>query len=277
MGEKLTWWRGLLVFSAVTIAGATVWSAVRGKGAATAALASLEGPPGERVSGPLISVVIPTWNEADYLGDLLTSLANQTYEPLEFIIADWNSTDETREVAASFGAKVVDVLERGVGPARNVGAAAATGEFLLFIDADNIFEPTLVEDLMVELLSRDTLITHPRIAYYEGSGMYHATRWMSAAVMPSHNTTRCVLIRREAFDATGGYPNIWREDLWLGAKVRELFGSGAIAYLPYAICATSTRREVARFQERWTPVKSPYFPAVRNGIYQLPAPEAGGI
>lgn len=265
--EKLTWWQGLLIFTAVTSTGLAFWSAFKGSEAVTRAVESLQGPPPYKVPGPLISVVIPTWNEADSLPNLLTSLHNQTYEPLEIIVADYcESTDGTKEVAKSLGAIVVDVPERGVGPARNLGAAAAHGDFLLFIDGDNILEPNLVEQLMVELLATDAKLAHPRIAYYE-DGIYPAVRWVWNSFMPNHYTTRCVLITREAFELTGGYPNIWREDLWLGRKVKELFGGDRIAYLPNAICATSTRRERAQLEGRVKQIKSPEFAAVRDGVY----------
>lgn len=263
---KLTWWQGLLVFATLSTAAVTVWSAWKAREAAEETLASLKGPPAEKVSGPLISVIIPTFNEADYLPNLLTSLKNQTYEPLEITVADWSSTDGTREVATSFGAKVVDVAERGVGPARNEGAKAARGDFLLFLDADTILEPNLVEELMVELLANDAALAHPKIAYYE-DGIYPAARWFWNIWMPSYYTTRCVLIKREAFELTGGYPNIWREDLWLGRKVKELFGAEGIAYLPYTFCGTSTRRERAQLEGRVKQGKAIDFPAVRDGIY----------
>lgn len=267
MQQRLEWWQGLLLTTSVVTAGVAVYSTLAVREAAEKALQSLEGPPPRKLSGPLVSVIIPTWNEADYLPNLLTSLQNQTYEPLEIIVADWNSIDGTKDVARSFGAIVVDVPERGVGPARNAGAAAANSDFLLFLDADTILEPTLVEDLMLELLVSDAVLAHPRIAYYE-DGVYPAVRWFWNIFMPSHYTTRCVLIRREAFETVGGYPHIWREDLWLGRKVKELFGGEGIAYLPYAICATSTRREKAQQAGRFKQVRSPEFPAVRDAIYE---------
>lgn len=230
------------------------------------ALQSLSTPP-YRVSGPLVSVIIPTWNEADYLLSLITSLKNQTYQPIEIIVADWNSTDTTRQVAWANGAKVVDAPERGPGLARNAGAEAATGDLFLFTDADNIFEPTLVEQLVQPLAAGSAVLAHPGLAYYEEDGYYRATQWLANIVIPPNWTSRCIIITREAFNALGGYRNIWREDKDIGIRAARMFGSGSIAYIREAICATSTRRELATKAGRVKRIESPYFQAVRNGVY----------
>lgn len=81
-----------------------------------------------------LSIVIPTKNEEALLPTLFGTIKSQTFRDFEVIVADANSTDRTREVAAAFGAKVVD---GGMpGPGRNRGADVAIGDILLFVDAD---------------------------------------------------------------------------------------------------------------------------------------------
>ncbi len=88
----------------------------------------------------MVSVIIPTYNEEDYLPRLLASLRSQSFTDYEIVVADAKSTDRTREIARSFGAKVVD---GGMpGPGRNLGAAAASGDLFLFLDADVILSDT---------------------------------------------------------------------------------------------------------------------------------------
>lgn len=82
----------------------------------------------------MLSIVIPTYNEAKFLPILLESIKKQTFKDYEIIVADAKSTDKTREIAGSFGCKVVDGGSPSVG--RNRGAGAATGDTLLFLDAD---------------------------------------------------------------------------------------------------------------------------------------------
>ena len=82
----------------------------------------------------MLSIIIPTYNEEEYLPRLLASIRSQRFEGYEIVMADAKSTDRTREIAAKFGAKVVD---GGMpGPGRNLGARAAEGDLLLFLDAD---------------------------------------------------------------------------------------------------------------------------------------------
>src|SRR5258707_6468873 len=89
------------------------------------------------------SVIIPAYNEAEYLPRLLDSIevAKSNYnggpENVEVIVADNCSTDRTAEVAANQGARVVTVAKRRIAAARNGGARVATGEILCFIDADS--------------------------------------------------------------------------------------------------------------------------------------------
>ena len=88
----------------------------------------------------MLSIIIPTYNEEEYLPRLLASIRSQGFEGYEIIVADAKSTDRTREIAARFGAKVV---EGGMpGPGRNLGARAAQGDLLLFLDADVVLPET---------------------------------------------------------------------------------------------------------------------------------------
>ncbi len=104
-----------------------------------------------------LSVIIPTKNEERWLPRLLESLKMQTIQPYEVIVADANSTDRTRAVAASFGARVVDGGMPSVG--RNRGAQAAQGEMLLFLDADAVMRhPKFLEDNLRELAERHLLL-----------------------------------------------------------------------------------------------------------------------
>jgi len=84
-----------------------------------------------------MSVVIPAFNEADYLADALTSLQAQDFTgPYEVIVVDNNSTDATAEVAASFGVRVLREPQPGVCAARQRGTKEASGEIVVSTDAD---------------------------------------------------------------------------------------------------------------------------------------------
>jgi len=95
-----------------------------------------------------VSVVVPARNERDRIGLLLESLLHQTKPPLEIIVVDNGSTDGTAEVARSYGVKVITEPVVGVAWARNTGAAKASGDILVFVDADCVAGDDYIELIM---------------------------------------------------------------------------------------------------------------------------------
>jgi CDP-glycerol glycerophosphotransferase len=103
-----------------------------------------------------ISVVVPAYNVAAYLEDCLKSLAQQTFGDLEIVVVDDGSTDETAEIAERFAARdprfrLVQQANGGLGAARNTGARHASGEFVAFVDSDDIV-PRHAYELLVNAL-----------------------------------------------------------------------------------------------------------------------------
>lgn len=100
-----------------------------------------------------ISVIVPCLNAEAYLGAALTSLLNQTRAAEEIIVADNGSTDASREIAASFGnaVKLIDVPGGGANAARLAGLELASGDALMFMDADDLIAPETLEELAASL------------------------------------------------------------------------------------------------------------------------------
>ena len=105
---------------------------------------------------PLISIIIPSYNRANLISDTLDSLINQIYQNWECIIVDDGSTDDTLIVVESYCMKDIrfKLLNRerepkGAPTCRNIGLANANGEFLIFLDSDDIlFSHALKERTM---------------------------------------------------------------------------------------------------------------------------------
>ena len=103
------------------------------------------------VEGPgepgLVSIVIPAYNRAHLIGETLRSALDQTYRPIEIIVVDDGSADDTRRVAESFGPLVrcVRQANAGVAAARNRGFAEARGEFVALLDSDDLWLPWKLE------------------------------------------------------------------------------------------------------------------------------------
>lgn len=100
-----------------------------------------------------ISIIIPTYNEEEYLPNLLNSIKKQDFTDYEVIIADAHSKDNTRKIAKDFGAIVVDGGLPGVG--RNAGAKVAKGEILLFLDSDLELTPKYLNNVIEEFEERN--------------------------------------------------------------------------------------------------------------------------
>ena len=106
----------------------------------------------------LVSVVIPVFNGERFLAAAIQSVLDQTYRPVEVIVVDDGSTDASAAIARSFeGVRVIGQEQAGPGAARNRGVAAATGELLAFLDADDLMPADKLE------LQVAHLRTHPEV------------------------------------------------------------------------------------------------------------------
>jgi glycosyltransferase involved in cell wall biosynthesis len=110
-----------------------------------------------------VSVVIPCFNQGRFLGEALQSLDAQTRLPTEVVVVDDGSTDETASVARRFArVTLVQRPHQGLAAARNVGIAATSGEYLVFLDADDRLRPEALATGMRELDE------HPDCAFVYG-------------------------------------------------------------------------------------------------------------
>jgi glycosyltransferase involved in cell wall biosynthesis len=96
---------------------------------------------------PLISVVIPAYNERDYVVEALKSIRNQTYDKLETIVVANACSDDTAKVAREFANRVIEVPEQRISHAKNVGYSNAGGNICSFMDADSMAEEHLLEEV----------------------------------------------------------------------------------------------------------------------------------
>lgn len=108
---------------------------------------------------PRVSVVIPCYNHAHYLGDAIRSVLNQTYSDFEVIVIDDGSSDNTRQVAESFGDQVRYIHQdnAGLSAARNTGILAAQGDLIALLDADDLYEASFLQVIA------DRFVWHPDV------------------------------------------------------------------------------------------------------------------
>lgn len=158
----------------------------------------------------MFTIVIPTKNEEIYLPVLLETIRKQTFRPVEVIVADAGSTDATREIAARFGARIVEGGLPGAG--RNRGAAEAKTPFILFLDADvRLDDPTILERAFREMEDRWLDIATCDVAPSSDSRLdralhkaYNSYVRMVRPVMP-HAPGFCIFVKKKLHDEIGGF------------------------------------------------------------------------
>jgi GT2 family glycosyltransferase len=168
----------------------------------------------------LISVIIPTYNCGRYLWNCLHSLRSQTYKEKEIIVVDDGSSDETAEVLSHFNViKVTNQNNMGAGLSRNKGFDVSAGRYVVFCDADAVYEPTFLEELHNALRGTpdnigysycDLRITGRR------QGTHYSGAWTVTKLLAENFVCCPSLIKREHF--TGFDPALHRLqdwDLWL--------------------------------------------------------------
>ena len=102
---------------------------------------------------PLVSIIIPNYNHAQYVGDAIWSVLTQEYRNFEIIVVDDGSTDNSRDVITQFGDKVQYIHQKnaGLSAARNTGIKASKGVLIGVLDADDMYESIFLSTLVVTL------------------------------------------------------------------------------------------------------------------------------
>lgn len=109
---------------------------------------------------PLLSVVIPTYNEEKDIGNCLNSLFKQSYKNFEIIVVDDGSTDNTKNIVKkSKKVKLIEGEHKGPGFSRNLGAKRAKGKILIFVDADMIFDKDYLKHLVGPIIKGECIGT----------------------------------------------------------------------------------------------------------------------
>ena len=104
---------------------------------------------------PLVSVVIPSYNHAHFVGEAIRSVLEQDYPNVEVVVVNDGSTDDTRATVTAFpGVRYVEQENRGLSAARNAGLAVCRGELVVFLDADDRLLPGALEAGARELTAK---------------------------------------------------------------------------------------------------------------------------
>jgi glycosyltransferase involved in cell wall biosynthesis len=103
----------------------------------------------------LLSVIVPVYNGEKYVAQCLENLLHQSYKNLEILVIDDGSTDASAAIAASYPVRVIHQENQGLSAARNAGIAAATGQYLHFMDVDDLINLDFYRAMVDALLLTD--------------------------------------------------------------------------------------------------------------------------
>ena len=170
---------------------------------------------------PRVSIIIPTYNCARYIGRALDSVCAQTYKDYEILLVDDGSTDDTKDVSMQYGRKVTYLYQqnRGVSAARNHAILKANGELFAYLDADDMWYPEKLERQVafldvhqecgmvhseMSVINEQDEILHLRF-YEETKRSVPQGYCVQQLLMRCHIQPLTVLERRSSFDRVGGF------------------------------------------------------------------------
>ena len=183
---------------------------------------------------PLVSVIIPSYNRAEFVVEAVKSAFDQTYSAVEVIVVDDGSTDDTCKRLQPYFNQIryIYQLNRGAAGARNTGIEAAKGKLIAFLDADDLWLPIKLE-LQVKSFERNTALglVHSNVFYF-GPNNYRGCKTkvaMSAyegdcygeLFLRNRITTSSVIVRRDCLAKVGVFDETIRRastedyDLWI--------------------------------------------------------------
>ena len=177
-------------------------------------------------------MIIPTYNSAPYLRRCIESVFQQSHRPVQVIVVDDGSTDDTRNILDELGSDVLALFADRQGPyvCRNLGARHATGDWLAFLDADDFWEPEKLSAQLAVAAARGVpLVYTDRYNIGERADLplrqseHQVLREgrVFEALLTKGNviTTSSALLRRDVFEALGGfdvsYPRASDWHMWL--------------------------------------------------------------
>ena len=185
---------------------------------------------------PLISVIIPTYNRGWIIKEAIDSVLAQEYINYELIVVDDGSTDDTHDILNSYQKSFLVLRQnnKGVSSARNRGLAAASGQFIAFLDSDDFWLPQKLSqqvdffhsnpDALIcqteEIWIRNNVRVNPKKRHKKPSGMIFEPSLSLCLVSPS-----AVMIKKNLFEEVGLFdetlPACEDYDLWLRVSCRH--------------------------------------------------------
>lgn len=164
---------------------------------------------------PSVSIIIPCYNQGHFLRDAVQSALSQTWRPVEILVVNDGSTDCTSDVVATFGTavKLIEKRNGGLSSARNAGLREATGNFVVFLDADDLLHPKCLEAGMeaiagqtetAALVGSEKFKTDPSVDGFERILHENTCQFFPTVLIPGV-PVHSIICPRSVIDTTGDF------------------------------------------------------------------------
>ena len=162
----------------------------------------------EKLSNPIISIIVPVYNVEKYLNRCIESILNQTFPDFELILIDDGSTDKSGDICDDYKSKdsrvkVIHKNNEGVSVARNVGLDNSKGTYILFVDSDDYIDNDLLEIAVCNMQSKETDIIFWGFYNEYINGEIYKRKFYNESIITSDIKNICIeLYKRDLFGYT---------------------------------------------------------------------------
>jgi glycosyltransferase involved in cell wall biosynthesis len=221
-----------------------------------------------RLNTPLVTIITPSFNQGAFIEQTIVSVLQQTYKPIEYIIIDGGSTDNTVEIIKKYADKLtywVSEKDNGQADAINKGLEHASGKIVAYLNSDDVYEPDAVETIVA------AFTTHPNksiiygkctnidekgtvIGKSQGSNISYF-QLLTGTMLPSIHQPACffnlsVLNRKPLFDNSLTYGMDYDLLLWSLRKQEPLFIDRNIAFFRYHSLSKTVSQTSTMYEEK---------------------------
>ncbi|HRZ96311.1 MAG TPA: glycosyltransferase family A protein [Paludibacter sp.] len=205
----------------------------------------------------LVSVIIPVYNMENFIDATLNSVLASSYRPLEVVVVDDGSTDNTGAIVTEFAAKNPNIHyfrqeNKGVAAARNYAVSLTKGEYILPVDADNMISKEFISKALAILLAKpEVKVVVPKAEFFgDKSGEWKLPLFSLKLLARKNMIDTCAMYRKTDWVRIGGYCEeiIAREDweFWI-SMLKE---GGEVEYIDEVGLFYRVRKDSKRIQDR---------------------------
>ncbi len=185
---------------------------------------------------PLVSIIIPTYNYAKYVSEAIQSVLAQDYRPIEILVVDDGSTDNTKEIVEALARDNSEIRylyqeNQGTPAARNYAVSQSQGEYIALLDADDIWKPYKLTKQIEQLQQGAHAVTGLNEPFWSPE-IPLEKRGRTMVVPPLLHSCSAFIIEKKAFERVGGFDGKFSNAEWVEWMSRAKSTGIEVAEIP---------------------------------------------